>query len=61
VGRRNDIPQRWYRLKAQLLGLDRLADYDRMASVASAEEEFGWSEAREREEIALVEACFPEH
>ena len=30
---RYDIPQRWYRLKAQLLGLDRLADYDRMASV----------------------------
>ena len=31
--RRYDIPQRWYALKAQLLGLDRLADYDRMASV----------------------------
>ena len=29
---RNDIPQRWYALKAQLLGVDRLADYDRMAS-----------------------------
>jgi oligoendopeptidase F len=38
------IPQRWYRLKAQVLGLDRLADYDRMASVASAEREIGWSE-----------------
>jgi oligoendopeptidase F len=44
---RYDIPQRWYRLKAQILGLPRLADYDRMASVASAEQPFGWSEARE--------------
>jgi len=43
---RYDIPQRWYALKAQLLGVDRIADYDRMASVASADEEFGWSEAR---------------
>ncbi|MGZ4675763.1 MAG: M3 family oligoendopeptidase [Acidimicrobiia bacterium] len=44
---RYDIPQRWYALKARLLGVDRLADYDRMASVASVEEQFGWSEARE--------------
>jgi oligoendopeptidase F len=44
---RNDIPQRWYTLKAQLLGLDRLADYDRMASVATTDAEFGWDEARE--------------
>jgi oligoendopeptidase F len=44
---RYDIPQRWYTLKAQLLGLPRLADYDRMASVASADEEFAWSEARD--------------
>ena len=28
---RNDIPQRWYTLKARLLGVDRLADYDRVA------------------------------
>jgi oligoendopeptidase F len=46
VQRRNDIPQRWYRLKAGLLGLDRLADYDRMASVATTDAEFGWDEAR---------------
>ena len=45
--RRYDIPQRWYALKARLLGIDKLADYDRMASVASADEVFGWSEARE--------------
>ncbi len=31
---RYDLPQRWYKLKAQLLGLDRLADYDRAASIA---------------------------
>src|SRR3954470_17673382 len=43
---RYDIPQRWYALKARLLGVDRLADYDRMASVATAEQEFGWSEAK---------------
>src|SRR5262245_49424713 len=44
---RYDIPQRWYALKAQLLGVERIADYDRMASVATADEEFGWTEARE--------------
>ena len=47
VQARYDIPQRWYSLKARLLGLDKLADYDRMASVASVDQEFGWSEARE--------------
>jgi oligoendopeptidase F len=47
VQARYDIPQRWYALKAQLLGLPRLADYDRMASVASGDDEFGWNEARE--------------
>jgi oligoendopeptidase F len=43
---RYDIPQRWYALKAGLLGVGRLADYDRMSSVASADQEFGWNEAR---------------
>jgi oligoendopeptidase F len=46
VQSRYDIPQRWYALKARLLGLPRLADYDRMASVASSDDEFGWAEAR---------------
>lgn len=46
VQARNDIPQRWYSLKAGLLGIDRLADYDRMASVATTDAEFGWDEAR---------------
>ncbi|MEX1006692.1 MAG: M3 family oligoendopeptidase [Acidimicrobiia bacterium] len=47
VQERSDIPQRWYSLKAKLLGLDKIADYDRMASVASVDQEFGWNEARE--------------
>lgn len=47
VQRRYSIPQRWYALKARLLGLDRLADFDRMASVAESESEIGWNEATE--------------
>ncbi|MEX2256739.1 MAG: M3 family oligoendopeptidase [Acidimicrobiia bacterium] len=47
VVRRYDIPQRWYALKARLLGLDRLADYDRAASVAESEDTFAWSAAKE--------------
>jgi oligoendopeptidase F len=47
VANRYDIPQRWYSLKARLLGLDRLADYDRMASIASVDEHFEWSHARD--------------
>lgn len=39
------IAQRWYRLKAQLLGIDRLADYDRMAPVSGDGEEVPWAEA----------------
>ena len=42
---RYDIPQRWYRLKAAALGLDRLADYDRMAAVGDGEQQVGWAEA----------------
>ena len=34
---RFDIPQRWYRLKAKLLGLERLADYDRNAPLETKE------------------------
>jgi oligoendopeptidase F len=40
-----DLPQRWYRLKAQLLGLDKLADYDRMAAIETEEVEVAWPEA----------------
>jgi oligoendopeptidase F len=42
-----DLPRRWYRLKAGLLGLDRLADYDRMASVATEEVQVEWADATE--------------
>jgi oligoendopeptidase F len=42
-----DIPQRWYRLKARLLGIDRLKDYDRMAPVAGTDESFEWDEAKQ--------------
>jgi oligoendopeptidase F len=42
-----DLPQRWYRLKARLLGLDRLADYDRSASIATEEVRIEWPEATE--------------
>ncbi len=38
------IPQRWYALKAKVLGIDKLADYDRMASVATTDRDIGWAE-----------------
>ena len=44
---RFDIPQRWYRLKAKLLGLDRLADYDRNAPLETTEIVYSFGEARE--------------
>ena len=44
---RYELARRWYRLKADLLGLDRLADYDRMAAVTEDEETVPWAEARE--------------
>ena len=47
VRNRFDIPQRWYALKARLLGLERLADYDRSAPVLSEELHFSYAEARE--------------
>ena len=42
---RYDIPQRWYRLKAKAMGIDKLADYDRMAPMADTSQEVGWAEA----------------
>jgi oligoendopeptidase F len=47
VRARNEVPRRWYRLKAKLLGLDRLADYDRLASVTDQDEHVPWPEARD--------------
>jgi oligoendopeptidase F len=47
VRNRYELPRRWYRLKARLLGLDKLKDYDRMAAVTNAEEHVDWPEACE--------------
>jgi oligoendopeptidase F len=47
VRTRYEIPRRWYRLKARLLGVERLADYDRMASVTEDEVSFPFARARE--------------
>ncbi len=44
VRNRYEIPQRWYKLKAQLIGVDRLADYDRAAALGGEDPEFGWKE-----------------
>src|SRR3954466_11990614 len=55
VTARYDIPQRWYRLKAQLLGVERIADYDRMAAVSAQEPVVPWGEARD-----LVTDCYEE-
>jgi oligoendopeptidase F len=46
VRARYDLPQRWYRLKARVLGVDRLADHDRMASLADDDGHVEWEEAR---------------
>jgi oligoendopeptidase F len=47
VRARYELPRRWYRLKAQLLGIDRLSDYDRMAAVSAEQEHVEWSRAKE--------------
>lgn len=43
---RYDIPHRYYRLKARLLGLDKLQDYDRNASVSEDDTVVGWDDAK---------------
>src|SRR5919108_540065 len=43
---RYEVPRRWYRLKARLLGVDRLADYDRMAAVTQESEQVEWTRAK---------------
>ena len=48
---RYEIARRWYRLKARLLGVERLADYDRMAAVTADEVTFSFAQGRE---IVLV-------
>jgi oligoendopeptidase F len=44
---RYDIPHRYYALKARLLGVDKLKDYDRMAPVGEGRKISSWNEARE--------------
>ncbi|MEO7198463.1 MAG: M3 family oligoendopeptidase, partial [Solirubrobacterales bacterium] len=46
VKARAELPRRWYRTKARLLGVGKLADYDRMAVVGADDEEIGWEEGR---------------
>jgi oligoendopeptidase F len=53
VQNRYDLPQRWYKLKARILGVDRLADYDRLASVADEDTLVPWDEAK-----SLVLECY---
>ncbi len=50
---RYEIARRWYRLKARLLGVERLADYDRMAAVTEDEVVFPFARARE-----IVHECY---
>src|SRR3954447_25760736 len=47
VRRRYEPARRWYRLKAQLLGVDKLADYDRMAAVTQDTDKVVWPEAKQ--------------
>jgi len=47
VVNRYDIPQRWYALKARILGVDTLSDWDRSAAVVDADERFSFSEAKD--------------
>jgi len=44
---RYEVARRWYRLKAKLLGIERLADYDRSAAVTDDEVSFPFARARE--------------
>ena len=45
---RYEIARRWYRLKARLLGVERLADYDRMAAVTDGRRHLSRSRRRAR-------------
>src|SRR5919108_216195 len=47
VQSRYDLARRWYGLKARLLGLDRLAHYDRMAPVSDSDDRIPYGEAEE--------------
>ncbi|NLA37491.1 MAG: M3 family oligoendopeptidase, partial [Actinobacteria bacterium] len=42
---RYDIPQRWYAMKAKMLGVERLNDWDRSAPVVDDSASFEWADA----------------
>lgn len=44
---RYDLARSWYRTKAKLLGIERLADYDRMAAIATDDVTIEWDEGRQ--------------
>jgi oligoendopeptidase F len=44
---RYEMARRWYRLKARLLGVERIADYDRMSAVTDDDVTYTFAEARE--------------
>jgi oligoendopeptidase F len=44
---RYDVPQRYYTLKAKLLGLDRITFYDRFAPIGEDPTKVAWDEARD--------------
>lgn len=50
---RYELARRWYRLKARLLGIDKLAYYDRMAPVGDSDQRVPYAEARD-----LVLDCY---
>jgi oligoendopeptidase F len=50
---RYDLARSWYRTKAKLLDIDRLADYDRMAAIATDDVTIEWDEGRE-----IVQSAF---
>ncbi|HNC06246.1 MAG TPA: M3 family oligoendopeptidase, partial [Solirubrobacterales bacterium] len=50
---RYDLARSWYRTKAKLLEIDRLADYDRMAAIATDDVTIEWEEGRQ-----IVQSAF---
>jgi oligoendopeptidase F len=50
---RYELARRWYRLKARLLGIERLAYWDRMAPIRDSDERIPYDEARR-----LVLECY---
>lgn len=50
---RYELARSWYRTKAKLLEIERLADYDRMAAIATDDVTIGWEEGRQ-----IVQSAF---